>query len=381
MFLRRMVSRLLGRHDGKSMGGSSQPPVAASKLDMPVGEIEDYLRMQRQGCIAIDGASAWRSVSHDSAARVLTDSVSFSSCPQAEFDPVLLGADPPAHQRARKLLSLHLNSKAGAALERGASVARTLLAPHLEIVSGYSAPVARAFAARIIGLCERSFKDLLASVLETREVSERPLPMETVAIARRSELYEALCRELEDWEAISLVGLVATASTETVERLIARCVLVLLRDQPLRAELVDRPSELVRFIDEVLRLFPPEPTLVREARRDVVLDGLDIPAGAKLSVSVASANRDPTFYKDPQRIRLDLAERQHFSFGAGVHQCVGAGYARRLCFSALDILLKEAPDFRSPEPISEACLANVGGRLLPKELWIHLPSLQSQQDS
>jgi cytochrome P450 len=279
------------------------------------------------------------------------------------------------------MLSVYLTSKAGRALERGALVARSLLAPRLEVVSGYSEPVARAFAAEILGICERSFEDLLASVLATREQSEPDFASGAINLARRSELYGALRRELEDWEAVSLVALVATASTETVERLIARCVLVLLRDEALRTGLVERPGGLVPFIEEVLRLFPPEPTLVREARQDVVLGGHEIPRGDSVSVSVAAANRDPAFYQNSQRIRLDRSERQHFSFGAGVHQCIGAGLARRLCFSALDTLLKEAPGFRSYGPISEAAIADVGGRLLPKELWINLPDLRSPQAS
>jgi cytochrome P450 len=215
------------------------------------------------------------------------------------------------------------------------------------------------------------FANLLSSVTHSRD-NKNSRPAAQIELARSSELYRALRGEIGEDEAVSLVALVATAATETVERLIARCVVVLLRDSALRRELIEHSERLAPFIEEVLRLYPPEPTLVRETTRDLVLNKCLIPSGRRLKVSVAAANRDSAFYHDPERILLDRRERHHYSFGAGVHQCIGAGFARKLCRIALATLLERAPNFTSELPVERITVVDAGGRLLPQELWINL---------
>ena len=149
----------------------------------------------------------------------------------------------------------------------------------------------------------------------------------------------------------------ATASTETAERLIARAVLILLQRDDLRRTLADEPALLPAFVEEVLRLFPPEPTLLREAVRPASVGGVEIKAGGQLRLSVAAANRDPSRFEAPHALRLDLPKRHHFAFGGGVHQCIGAGLGRRLALVALRTLLRRAPGLAPAEPLARACLS------------------------
>jgi hypothetical protein len=67
----------------------------------------------------------------------------------------------------------------------------------------------------------------------------------------------------------------------------------------------------------------------RLATKDVVIDGIPIPAGAKLLIVTSSANHDERHFADADLfdIRRDNAS-EHLTFGYGAHQCMGKNLAR-----------------------------------------------------
>jgi hypothetical protein len=58
------------------------------------------------------------------------------------------------------------------------------------------------------------------------------------------------------------------------------------------------------------------------------------------------ANRDPTLFDDPDRIVLDRGANRHFSFGLGVHRCIGSNLARIVFKRMLTAVLDRMPDYR-----------------------------------
>lgn len=105
------------------------------------------------------------------------------------------------------------------------------------------------------------------------------------------------------------------------------------------------------FVEESLRLNPPEHSISRIAVTEVELSGVKIPAGALVKLCLGAANRDPAQFDEPELFLLDRAPNRHLSFGVGVHRCVGAPLARLETAAALRVLLRLEPRFRSVQSL------------------------------
>jgi cytochrome P450 len=87
---------------------------------------------------------------------------------------------------------------------------------------------------------------------------------------------------------------------------------------------------------ESMRLYPPAWGLGRKALRDVVLDGVTLPAGAYVVMSPYVTQRDPRFFPDPLRFdpgrwtpeaRAARPKFAYFPFGGGARGCIGEPFA------------------------------------------------------
>lgn len=98
--------------------------------------------------------------------------------------------------------------------------------------------------------------------------------------------------------------------------------------------------ELVRVaFDEAVRWESPVQAFFRTAVRDVPVGDGVVPAGEKVLVFFAAANRDPRHWADPDRFDLTRDPSGHVGFGMGIHQCVGQHVARLEAESLLTALL------------------------------------------
>lgn len=88
---------------------------------------------------------------------------------------------------------------------------------------------------------------------------------------------------------------------------------------------------------------------VQQTRRvtlqPVTVDGRDIPAHAFVIMGLAAANRDERFWgADADHLRIDRPNaRDHVSFGAGHHHCLGASLARLEGRVAIERLVQRFP--------------------------------------
>jgi cytochrome P450 len=82
-------------------------------------------------------------------------------------------------------------------------------------------------------------------------------------------------------------------------------------------------------VEEGLRLDPPVQAWRRQAKEAVELDGVQLPAGARLLLMFAAANRDPAQFAEPDDFVPGRRNAmQHVAFGTGAHFCLGAPLAR-----------------------------------------------------
>jgi cytochrome P450 len=106
--------------------------------------------------------------------------------------------------------------------------------------------------------------------------------------------------------------------------------LQLLFDHPDQRAKLERRSELLpNAIEEMMRFHGPAATVRRLAKVDYELRGAQIRAGDTLMLVLASANRDPAVFSEPDRFDIERVNaNQHLGFANGPYACLGQALAR-----------------------------------------------------
>ncbi|MEU2872699.1 cytochrome P450 [Streptomyces olivoreticuli] len=152
---------------------------------------------------------------------------------------------------------------------------------------------------------------------------------------------------LTDVELMATATLLLIAGHETTVNLITNGVLTLLRHPDARKRLRDEPGLIPKAVEELLRYEPPVHMLPqRTPLADIEVAGVTVPKGAPLILMLASGNRDPLRFDDPDRFDPEREDNQHFGFGSGIHNCFGAPLARLETQLALGALLPYLDDFQ-----------------------------------
>lgn len=96
--------------------------------------------------------------------------------------------------------------------------------------------------------------------------------------------------------------------------------------------------------EEILRWCSPVVYMRRTAKRDAVVNGVEIAEGDALALYFGAANRDPAVFGDPDRFDVARTPNEHIAFGGGVHFCLGIHVARIEIQLMLRELLTRLPD-------------------------------------
>lgn len=130
-------------------------------------------------------------------------------------------------------------------------------------------------------------------------------------------------------ELVRLSTFLFGAGQDTSAKLLANSLRYLIEAPELQRKLREDRSLIAPFIEEVLRLEGSSKVTFRLARKDSALGGVAIPAGKKIVIALAAANRDPRRWDDPRAFRFDRPRiKEHLAFGRGPHVCSGAPLAR-----------------------------------------------------
>jgi cytochrome P450 len=151
---------------------------------------------------------------------------------------------------------------------------------------------------------------------------------------------------LSHGELLAMLLLLLVAGHETTVNLIGNGLLALLRN-PEQAERLRTDESIERSaVEELLRYDSPVQFTGRLVMEDFDLGGHQIKKGTGLSTIVASANRDPEVFSDPDVLDLGRDPCPHLSFSAGIHYCLGAQLARLEGQIALSTVVRRFPNMQ-----------------------------------
>ena len=162
---------------------------------------------------------------------------------------------------------------------------------------------------------------------------------------------------LSHQEMVSMVFILFFAGHVTTVNLIGNGVVALLTHPEQHARYLADPSGLAKgFVEETLRYWGPVDYIStpRIAREELELGGTRIPRGENLSVGLASANRDPARFAQPDVFDITRPDaHRNLAFGKGIHVCIGAPLARLEGQLAFETLFRRFPALRLAVPAAD----------------------------
>jgi cytochrome P450 len=296
----------------------------------------------------------------------------------------LVVMDPPAHTRARSLLSKLLTPKRLKENEDfmwelvDRQLDEFIANGHCELLSEYARPFATLAITDLLGVPEEDRDEIREALgagqpkggvgaLDGEPVGLNPLQylddkFSAYLAERRREPRDDVLTTMatatypdgstpELLEVVRPATFLFAAGQETVTKLLSSAVQVLGERPDLQKLVRDNRKLVSPFIEESLRTQSPTKVDFRLARKTTTLGGVHIPAGTVLMLCLGAANRDPAKFEDPHEFRLDRKNvREHIAFGRGIHTCAGAPLARvegvitvnRLLDRLHDITISEA---------------------------------------
>ena len=161
---------------------------------------------------------------------------------------------------------------------------------------------------------------------------------------------------LNEEEVLATVFLMYLAGHVTTVNLVGNGVVALLTHPDQLKKFKEHPEELAKgVVEETLRYWGPVDYIGRRiAKEDVEVGGTVIPKGEQATASLASANRDPERFADPDKFDISQADaNRHVAFGKGIHVCLGAPLARVEGQVAFSTLFRRFPELRLAVPAEE----------------------------
>jgi cytochrome P450 len=320
---------------------------------------------ERAPAVHLERYDIWAIGRHEHVLRSMREPGTFSNTSRPFFDPhairprLLVGQDPPEHtgpraviQRAlgpvsMKRLREHFEAAAEEHVERLLAGGDAEVDGHLDVTAGF---VLRAFP-DAIGLPEEGRHHLLRfgdaafnAFGPDNEIRRRGMELAVDALAwvgantKRAaltpgglgeQMYEAADRgEVSEEDAEALVLTMFAAGFDTTISGLDSLLINLARRPDVWAAAREDPALLRSAFEETVRFESPSRFGGRVLLEDVELDGVNVPAGAKIMVMFLAAGRDPRRWEDPDTWDPRRKVTGHINLGHGIHACAGQSLAR-----------------------------------------------------
>jgi cytochrome P450 len=133
---------------------------------------------------------------------------------------------------------------------------------------------------------------------------------------------------LDEDELFATVTLLFFAGFLTTTNLIGNGLVALFDHPAEQARLWAHPELAASAVEEIVRFDSPVQFVHRNVLEDFEFDGHLLAAGDIVLALLASANRDPARFADPDRFDVARRDNLHLAFAWGLHFCLGARLAR-----------------------------------------------------
>lgn len=363
------------------------PLPASPSIYHPAPELAELQKNRPVVPLAMpDGSTAWLVTRYADVRQVMTDprfsrsaaaGVATTGLGELANDSIL-GMDPPEHTRLRRLVARAFTARRVSDLRQPVvklvDELLTAMAAQprpVDLVENFSLPLPvqvicellgvpaadrhtfHAWSDTLMGDWQRDPKEMAVALTRISEylagliAAKRTEPADdlmTALIAARDE-HDMLSEK----ELVTLCLSVLIAGHETTANQINMFLLTLLRYPEELARLHADPDAISQAVEELMRfvqLGDAGGGMPRVTTEEVELSGVKIPAGSAVMASLATANRDPALFAEPDRLDVTRSQLQHLGFGAGVHHCLGAQLARMELQEALRGLLGRFPTLR-----------------------------------
>lgn len=291
-------------------------------------------------------------------------------------DQSMLRQDPPHHTRVRKLIGKSFTPRSIERLRARVQAVtdelldRALEAREFDAVRDLGSPLVAQIFGEMLGVpvadrarCVRwatdaanTFTAPVAGLAPdwAREALDSLESYFHALIAERrgslgQDLLSLLIRAEEEGERLSFDELVSNATGmlvagfETTTGLIGNGIRALMHHPGELRRLAADPTLIQSAIEECLRFDGPGVITTRLLREPTKFGDLLIPPDRPVMAVLASANRDPERFVDPERLDVARTQNEHLAFGAGPHGCPGTHLARLEGAVAIGTLVRRAP--------------------------------------
>ncbi|GAA2344982.1 cytochrome P450 [Dactylosporangium salmoneum] len=348
------------------------------------------------GVVRLPANDAYVLTRYDVIRNALGDWESFSSEGAIGFNPMVnealtgtsLASDPPVHTQLRATLTANLSPRAlrglkdSIAAKADALVAELVNQGSFEAIDGLARALPLEVVADLIGFTGHVRDNMLRwgqaamqviGPMNQRTAESFPIAGElyqwcsavtaedlTPGSVGRG-IFEAEARgDVPPGTAGHIIHQYLGAGVDTTIASIGNIVALFAAHPEQLALVRENPSLVPAAFNEVLRYWAPVHAWGRRVTRDVEVDGVLVPRGAKAAILFGAGNRDPRHYDNPDAFLVERNPIDHLSFGYGPHGCAGQGLARLEAHAVIDALARRVdrliagPEVRVPSNITRS---------------------------
>lgn len=347
------------------------PSIPMSDLDLYSDEVltepyEHYRHLREAGpAVWLERHNAWVVTHYDSVRAVLRDWKTFSSASGVALNDTLntamqgntLGSDPPLHDLLRNVVAARMTAKALRPTREmidqraEALVERLVTQQSFDAVTDLAQALPLSIVPDFIGLPQEGREHMLDWAEATFNAMGPMNERCTHALTKLPELFGYARQiaasgnlqpgsfgagvleaerdgQITEAQCPQLLTAYLVPSLDTTISAVGSAIWLFGRYPDQWDQVRENPSLIPNAFEEVLRLESPLQSFSRLATSDYDLEGISIPAGSRIVVLFASANRDERKWERADSFDVTRNTAGHLGFGYGVHLCAGASLAR-----------------------------------------------------